>query len=141
MSWCFFYMWGLAYSYLEVGAHSANYADEVPPPWESTCKTDFCLKPLNARETANKNRESMVLSPPVLYRYLSKLFRVSNVFVVADFVKESHFSLEGGCENDVSKPISTTKRDFPGLYGKPRDPCIPPQVKLISYIYFWSSWP
>ncbi|KAJ3285409.1 hypothetical protein HDU79_007355 [Rhizoclosmatium sp. JEL0117] len=79
----------------EVGAHSADYADEKPPAWESTFTCDYTPKQYDHKEDDRKVKEC------------------------TQYIKSAHFSLNGyGAEHNPT-PISTTKRDFPGKYGKP----------------------
>ncbi|KAI9331727.1 hypothetical protein BDR26DRAFT_662183 [Obelidium mucronatum] len=89
-------------SYTEVGAHAANYADERPPPWISTHTTDYPAKSCDRRADIEKAKE------------------------YTEYIKSSHFSLDGyGAQNNPT-PISTTKRDFDGTFETP-ERRIPPR--------------
>ncbi|KAJ3410154.1 hypothetical protein HDV05_004034 [Chytridiales sp. JEL 0842] len=87
-----------AYSYLEVGAHKANYADEAPPPWSSTSKEAYTRKDVKANDAGQRSKE------------------------LSTYIKASHFSLEG--HGSEAAKISTTKRDYNGKSAEHRDPII-----------------
>ncbi|KAJ3311890.1 DNA-directed RNA polymerases I II and III subunit RPABC2 [Blyttiomyces sp. JEL0837] len=91
----------LPYSYLEVGAHSANYADEEPPPWLSTFTRDYTRKNIDLASlpVSGQTRE------------------------ISEYTKSSHFELGGYGLDQHGKVsnISTTKRDFCGKSAKPRE--------------------
>ncbi|KAJ3026207.1 UNVERIFIED_CONTAM: hypothetical protein HDU68_006011 [Siphonaria sp. JEL0065] len=89
-------------SYTEVGAHAANYADETPPPWVSTHTTEYPTKRYDRQADNEKAKE------------------------YTDYIKASHFSLDGyGAQNNPT-PISTTKRDYDGKFEVP-ERRIPPR--------------
>ncbi|KAI8621779.1 hypothetical protein BC830DRAFT_111313 [Chytriomyces sp. MP71] len=85
------------YSSKEVGAHSANYADETPPPWITNHQTDFPPKSIGDREAIKAHAKECI-----------------------EYIKASHFELDyGETEQMNAPPISTTKRDYPGKYAVP----------------------
>lgn len=70
----------------EAGSYDAPYADEVPPPWASTMRSDFSSKPLDGGLSSKMNHETSTYS------------------------KKSHFSLDHDSEH--YKPESTMKGDY-----------------------------
>ncbi|KAI8927447.1 hypothetical protein BC831DRAFT_452397 [Entophlyctis helioformis] len=66
----------------------ANYADEVPPKWQSTTNAEYVTKGISTAENNAKNRE------------------------YSSFTRNSHFSLEG--HEEPPQPMSLTKKDYSG---------------------------
>ncbi|KAI9096522.1 hypothetical protein DFS34DRAFT_144869 [Phlyctochytrium arcticum] len=73
----------------EAGSHNSNYADEVPPQWQSTMKQDFIRKHVDYNAARRETKQ-----------------------LAAD-IDRSHFSLDGPDGGD-DHAASRTKQDFPG---------------------------